>query len=1643
MKTFLGLECKSSQGGKEFGATLNVTISGKPCQKWTDITPHPHEWTHLLRREQNYCRNPDTDGRKLGPWCFTTDPNTEWEYCNVSFCVGKAVSDRCSLFNGDSSCGPNMNCLPGWYDHCQCSEHSVMEPENKTCLAIGRYMDPCSLTASNISCYPPLLCSGSECFCEVPALQSYDQVNNTCTSIELDDVEQFVNMTNVFGHIVGATMESFNHTNLNKEEKEHIVHDIVSVLTILPTENEAELESVIEAATEISKQETEVLSDTTQDALLDVLDKASEKLAHTDVVNKNETAKVQHMVLSLFDSSANLLDAQVVTEPDKDTDKQPPNNDQTDNGNVDTGKDDSGNNDSGNNDSENNDSENNDSGNNDSGSDDSGNEYPESDYIAEYDDVVQEERTKKILHTLDMIAETALQTLDKEEPKNIEFSSKSMNLLVGISKFNTSSNASTNIQTSRKIGNTTVTSSFELPTEIQEQLKQVSNTGFKFQMLFSDRNPRIYDKTSRFINTPMISLTLRDINQGELHVQELPMPVIIKIPTGKHAKYQRYTINATDEDVTDESNFLRLKVSQRANQYYMMKLITDGPQYNVSIRIAIDFQKKVSIYDTINGMVLLDSRTAFLKDPKPTTVTWSVGIFAIYSGGNKTNTTAPEISVNISTTAINCRYWNNTVGKWLADGCKVSPLSSGESLECGCDHLTDFAGGIFVIPNFIDPIADILLFLTFFDNPVIVCTVILIWMVYFVGLYWARQADRRDSAVVLIFTHLCILCTKKGNKQKQDRVHLQGDKRQSSRHCLSKSSSGQVLFQTGAEDWFLMTSSFDLGVLENVVIWHDNSGSSPSWFLSRIIIEDIQMKKIYNFYCENWLGVESESTKFRLTNTSTEELKTNLRHQFILKTGQELRRGHLWLSILSKPPNSDFTRVQRLSCALSLLLCTMLTCLMFHGIPTEDSVKSEVVGFQFSISLKDIVIGIESSIFMFPINFIIIELFMRTKPRTSKSDRYTAVQRDGSCSNSGNDNLLENTKTETIAVNRNMLPWWVIYIAWTTVSLTSLTTSFFVMLYGLKYGYYESLEWLVSFITAFVDDVVILEPLTIVIFAVIITFILKRPVRIGDAPPQIVQGSEDSIDDQYASQRTQKQNSIPDHVPKKYLQQRKQESELTATLQTKTQDIILFLIFITVMLLVVHNHRPVEQCFQQSQTVNNMFIKKKFDFVKTHSDMWNFINKSVVMSLNRTLPFDKSKKNPENDFLLLGTLRLRQIRVEKSSCEFPDIIKNVYTLECTSPLGYINDDTASYNKSWQTQIHTSHDEWAYHSAWDLTSVPYIGTRAVYGGGGYVVEMKPNPSADSKISELISKLWIDERTRALFVEFTLYNPNLNLYSSVTIVFEFSSPGGITTSFLTFTTPLSDYSSDKEIIKLLFEIIFFLFTFFLSYIEVKRIRQMGFKLYVKGFWNQVSMFVVILCIIGISIFIERYIIISQIMHQYREGHGKTFVNFNLAILWDNIFIYIMALLTVFAFLKFVKLLMMNRKLHYLYSMVEYAQVPLKYFAFMFTISLIAFASFGNLLLGSVMSGYKSFGDSFMTLVECTCKINNYSQYIDLQPVIGPIFILLYIFVFFFCFMKMFTAIVLNAMKILKKKGVKHDEDTALLLNYFIDNVKRMLR
>lgn len=72
---------------------MNVTGSGKSCQAWDSSTPHFHPFTSLYRpylEGHNYCRNPE--GRGIQPWCYTTDPDTRWEYCLVLVCPDASSS---------------------------------------------------------------------------------------------------------------------------------------------------------------------------------------------------------------------------------------------------------------------------------------------------------------------------------------------------------------------------------------------------------------------------------------------------------------------------------------------------------------------------------------------------------------------------------------------------------------------------------------------------------------------------------------------------------------------------------------------------------------------------------------------------------------------------------------------------------------------------------------------------------------------------------------------------------------------------------------------------------------------------------------------------------------------------------------------------------------------------------------------------------------------------------------------------------------------------------------------------------------------------------------------------------------------------------------------------------------------------------------------------------------------------------------------------------------------------------------------------------------------------------------------------------------------------------------------------------------
>lgn len=114
----------------------------------------------------------------------------------------------------------------------------------------------------------------------------------------------------------------------------------------------------------------------------------------------------------------------------------------------------------------------------------------------------------------------------------------------------------------------------------------------------------------------------------------------------------------------------------------------------------------------------------------------------------------------------------------------------------------------------------------------------------------------------------------------------------------------------------------------------------------------------------------------------------------------------------------------------------------------------------------------------------------------------------------------------------------------------------------------------------------------------------------------------------------------------------------------------------------------------------------------------------------------------------------------------------------------MDDDTKPYLPKWAeipeeniTSMMDQKTPWIYQDSVDLKNAPYMATISTYKGGGYVSLFKRNKTWTLEtIKELKTNDWLDVNTRGVFLEFAVYNPNVNLFGSAIMVIEFMSTGG---------------------------------------------------------------------------------------------------------------------------------------------------------------------------------------------------------------------------------------------------------------------------
>lgn len=304
-------------------------------------------------------------------------------------------------------------------------------------------------------------------------------------------------------------------------------------------------------------------------------------------------------------------------------------------------------------------------------------------------------------------------------------------------------------------------------------------------------------------------------------------------------------------------------------------------------------------------------------------------------------------------------------------------------------------------------------------------------------------------------------------------IMLYGEEGCSGPIALSDSRARRILFARGSVNSFVLSLPHSLGRLFKILVWHDNSGESPAWFLQQVEVEDSSNGEKWHFLANRWLALEKGSGRIECElNAADKRELAKFKNLFVVRTARSLGDGHLWLSVFTRPPHVSFTRCQRLSCCLSVLLAAMVTNAMFYNFGGTPEDPFELGPLK--LSLTQIKIGILSSIIAIPINVLVVMIFRNVKQKSQEHMYKVSVE-------------------ETEEKAPGYLPYCFIYIGWALCILTSLTAAAFIVFYSMMWGKETSNQWLTSITVSFIQDVFVSQPIKVILLASLLSLIIKKP----------------------------------------------------------------------------------------------------------------------------------------------------------------------------------------------------------------------------------------------------------------------------------------------------------------------------------------------------------------------------------------------------------------------------------------------------------------------------------------------------------------------------------------------------------------------
>lgn len=348
--------------------------------------------------------------------------------------------------------------------------------------------------------------------------------------------------------------------------------------------------------------------------------------------------------------------------------------------------------------------------------------------------------------------------------------------------------------------------------------------------------------------------------------------------------------------------------------------------------------------------------------------------------------------------------------------------------------------------------------------------------------------------------------------------------------------------------------------------------------------------------------------------------------------------------------------------------------------------------------------------------------------------------------------------------------------------------------------------------------------------------------------------------------------------------------------------------------------------------------------------------------------------------------------------------------------------------------------WRYHSATDLKGVPMWGTTTIYSGGGYVAELGYYiPKAQEVIKELFYHNWIDRRSRGVFIELTVYNAQVNLFSVVTLLAELMPTGGVVTFRRIDTIRVYRYLGELGNVVLAAELIICLVILFFLYKLIKRFYHQKLAFF-KKFWNLVDLFLVLFALVSIALYFVKMVSINKAMKDLSEN-PYVFVSFSRLLTWNEIDTYMIAFVVFLTTIKFLYLLRYNNHIKLLNQTFSNMRNEILVFMVQFMFWFLPFVLLAHMSFGAHLQDFISLPSAFQAMLNALLGASYFHDLEEVDRVIGPVLFFTYSLLMELVLLNMFVSII-NCAFGDRNSIVKDSETDPELVEFIMKRLKTIL-